>query len=164
MHCWATDALRYCQYECQGRALLVLSCWCLMLTFIADVSTGGKHINPERHRDGETTRRDSDTTYRDHSSTYLAIHNDQRNSILCADALQLQDQLSKNRPHSGVHPLIGHKLWCAAQRQTVANHELMQTVKVHELLILPCCFQAGGVCPRLGGKDLRASGAGVPWG
>ena len=35
MHCWATDALMYCQYECQGRALLVLSCWCLMLTFIA---------------------------------------------------------------------------------------------------------------------------------
>ena len=138
MQRWARDALRHCKHEYQESSTAAQHQQCSALTCIAVCK--GKHTTPERHRDGKTTHRDRDTTYRNRSSTYLAIHDDQRYSILCTDALKVQYQLSQHRPHSCKHPLIGHEFWCAAQRLPIANHELMQTVRVHQLLILPCCF------------------------
>lgn len=91
---------------------------------------------------------------------HLAIYNHKGHSILCADRFQLQYELHKDGPYASVHPPVRRKLWGGVQRLPISDDELMQTVGIQELLILPGSFQAWGVCPGLWGINARVP----PWG
>lgn len=79
---------------------------------------------------------------------YLAIDDSQRHGIVCADCLQLGNEGLDEGPQGCIHPLVGPELRRAAQGLPMPDHELMQAVRVHELIILPG-FQHKWVCLRL---------------